>query len=1042
MKQKRFVLLSALTSALLTFSALPDVYADAEIEYAPEAYIKVRDDTDEEDVPASGTCGESLTWQYSPQTHALTIEGSGEMVYDTVPWYTLTDRIETVILPQGLTNIAAGAFRYCFNLKSITIPESVTSIGTYAFYYCYNLAEITLPEGVSRIEKGAFMSCSHLQTVSLPASVTELDLTAFRSCTVLTDIQIAADNPNYRSADGILYDAGMTTVLFCSMGKTGDAVLPDTVTAIQESAFYSCQKLEHVLLPAGLTVIGNNAFQDCKYLLSLNIPAAVTTIGTNAFLGCAGLTALTVDAANPNFRSIDSVLYDGTCTTALFCCTSKTDALVLPDTVTSIAANAFRECRAISAITLPDTLTEIGENAFAYCSALNTVTLPDGITAIPAAAFYSSGITEITLPQSVRTVAKNAFYGCERLETITVMNPYCTFSDSEYTVAANAAISGYPDSFVQKYADKYSRTFIPLDGTAPMQYTYEITPLLAPFNEFFFVKTDDPDPYSFRFADYDSAYGDNASVTFCDTFYEDINYENKETKRVAGGYLFKGTYTDGGTLTLQYDVQTEPPREIDVLDIGTGTSHKEIYRNPIWEDTAVKVEIDPVYDDVDYLIRTYADKDDFFANMDAVQTGFSSICLYSGSYIRGTVYRANPYWSLSNSPHVDQSLYIQSPYRRQDNKSLFASALYPYRYDSLGFPSVMGSVAKRLDSNAVTKRNSNSHYLIDVTCSGETKSYGGQGNGEGQGISKDDIIRTFTFGADDKAFTLTDIRTLLNNYAALEIPDDVPQEDNLTWTSVCDTVGSGAWVRLLGIGSVFGGQYGTYAYLWKSNDKNDFYTSDSGVGGSLYWSGSLGYGSDIWIDGRYLDQYERYVPGAVFADHPQSAIMLPDITVPQITYKRTYNRETGQYEYQDVEVTEQKQSVRFRYNTEKALWTADISSYALIETLTAQLQLDPKYLDALQLTQKEADALAVDRNTNAEPTHFFIYDGSAAAGTEVYLGDANGDGKTNLTDLVLLQRWLLSDPKAVIRDVSTCDLNRDGKLNAVDFTLLKRKLLT
>ena len=37
-------------------------------------------------------------------------------------------------------------------------------------------------------------------------------------------------------------------------------------------------------------------------------------------------------------------------------------------------------------------------------------------------------------------------------------------------------------------------------------YTYTITPILSPFNEYFFVKTDNPDPTSFRFADKSSVY--------------------------------------------------------------------------------------------------------------------------------------------------------------------------------------------------------------------------------------------------------------------------------------------------------------------------------------------------------------------------------------------------------------------------------------------------------------------------------------------------------------------------------------------------------
>ena len=47
------------------------------------------------------------------------------------------------------------------------------------------------------------------------------------------------------------------------------------------------------------------------------------------------------------------------------------------------------------------------------------------------------------------------------------------------------------------------------------EYSYQIIPLLSPLNIFFFVKTDNPDPRSFRFADQNTIYsetGDSISA--------------------------------------------------------------------------------------------------------------------------------------------------------------------------------------------------------------------------------------------------------------------------------------------------------------------------------------------------------------------------------------------------------------------------------------------------------------------------------------------------------------------------------------------------
>lgn len=153
-------------------------------------------------------------------------------------------------------------------------------------------------------------------------------------------------------------------------------------------------------------------------------------------------------------------------------------------------------------------------------------------------------------------------------------------------------------------------------------YSYTITPLLAPFNQYFFVQTDNPDPLSFRFTDKSTKYDEEEQSiikavwdTWDDepTIFQDIKYQNAKTGRVDGGYIFYGYYTDGGEVVLQV-------ANDDGYDV-------------TWEDTNVKCKLPALKDSVDYLIDTYAKKTSFFDNMDAVEDGFSSICLYSGSYI-------------------------------------------------------------------------------------------------------------------------------------------------------------------------------------------------------------------------------------------------------------------------------------------------------------------------------------------------------------------------------------------------------------------------
>lgn len=151
-------------------------------------------------------------------------------------------------------------------------------------------------------------------------------------------------------------------------------------------------------------------------------------------------------------------------------------------------------------------------------------------------------------------------------------------------------------------------------------YTYSITPLLDSFNNCFFVETDNPDPNSFRFVDKSTIYSEQDYITHCDYNFADVRFDDTETLRVNGGYIFYSDYanSDGGEITLQ----SLQPAE-----------HR--WETPQWIDTNITLTLPQLYDTADWLIKTYADKDSFFENMDAVQKGFSSVCLYSGSSIRG-----------------------------------------------------------------------------------------------------------------------------------------------------------------------------------------------------------------------------------------------------------------------------------------------------------------------------------------------------------------------------------------------------------------------
>ncbi len=56
-------------------------------------------------------------------------------------------------------------------------------------------------------------------------------------------------------------------------------------------------------------------------------------------------------------------------------------------------------------------------------------------------------------------------------------------------------------------------------------------------------------------------------------------------------------------------------------------------------------------------------------------------------------------------------------------------------------------------------------------------------------------------------------------------------------------------------------------------------------------------------------------------------------------------------------------------------------------------------------------------------------------------GDVNADGTFNVTDLILLQKWMLAIPDTELADWKAGDLSSDDRLDAFDLCMMKRELL-
>jgi hypothetical protein len=115
---------------------------------------------------------------------------------------------------------------------------------------------------------------------------------------------------------------------------------------------------------------------------------------------------------------------------------SAITSVVIPDGITTIGKDSFRNCRQLTSVTLPNTITSIGESAFSDCVALTSITIPNSVTFIGRSAFSSSGVTAITWPAGVHTISSSVFWQCSKLAAVVIPEGVTTIEGQAFTLTA------------------------------------------------------------------------------------------------------------------------------------------------------------------------------------------------------------------------------------------------------------------------------------------------------------------------------------------------------------------------------------------------------------------------------------------------------------------------------------------------------------------------------------------------------------------------------------------------------------------------------
>ena len=366
------------------------------------------------------------------------------------------NKLKTVNLKSGIKSIGSYAFRDCTVLDDIKLCSELETIGAYAFYNCGNLQSIEIPDNVTKIDNNTFENCSSLKSVSIGKSCTTISATAFNNATKLEKITVSADNEKYSSVDGALLNKEKTSIILYPKSKSGEFVIPDTVTSIADRAFSSCPNLTKITIGANVEsvgayafsscsaltdvvfkdstikkkVIGLYAFYNCQALSNVDFGNAVTSIGSFAFMIDKSLESIEFPDSLESIGRCAFSCYDYGTTGSYFA--SNLKSVKFGSGLKSIADYAFYENRALNTVKFTGVaLTSIGSESFCNI-AITELDLSGTDTSIDREAFYNCNSLETVKLSGVKTIGQNAFYNCRKLTSVELSENLTTIESGAF----------------------------------------------------------------------------------------------------------------------------------------------------------------------------------------------------------------------------------------------------------------------------------------------------------------------------------------------------------------------------------------------------------------------------------------------------------------------------------------------------------------------------------------------------------------------------------------------------------------------------------
>lgn len=408
------------------------------------------------DMSANGD--NSVTAVFNDETGVLTISGDGVMADYTSssnPIRSILTSVKKVVIENGVQNIGDYAFgcsaSYCLKGLtdgSIVIPDSVTEIGEYAFRNGTSITSIELPATIEAVGRLAFNVCSSVESFTcLSTNVNIFEYDSFggsinnymgKSATgktatinagqvwlkdslealgyiVTTNgsaiIEKWQSYPSSRIYEMGAINAseihGMFNTYTGEFIATGSGEMKDYVAAngYANTAFAQNLDISSIVINEGITRVGDFAFYDAS-ATSISLPSSLTEIGASAFKAN-NITTLTIPA-NVEIIEKEAFSTNVQLTTLNFESGSK---------LKTIEDSAFYAPQSLTSVEIPDGVTYIGKQAFRNGNYLASIVIPESVEYIDEYAFYMYGMEVDEQPELYNYGNENQVIGYKAFDT-------------------------------------------------------------------------------------------------------------------------------------------------------------------------------------------------------------------------------------------------------------------------------------------------------------------------------------------------------------------------------------------------------------------------------------------------------------------------------------------------------------------------------------------------------------------------------------------------------------------------------------------------